>query len=226
MRILMTGATGLVGQGVLQELLAASDVEHIGVLGRHPIQHQDPRVEDLQVERFDALDAIRGQLAPWDACFYCAGAPPLGTREADYRHVTLDLTLHVARAFAQVNPESRFLYVSGAHANPASRIMMLQVKGETEDALQALPITTVMLRPGGIQPVHGERSSHALLRPLYAVGGPLMGLGVRLLPSVVTTTAAVGRALLQLARIPDPPLIVENLQINRLATEYNGTGTP
>lgn len=225
MRILMTGATGLVGQGVLQELLAAADVEHIGVLGRHPLRHPDPRVEDLQVARFDALEGISSQLAPWDACFYCAGAPPLGTRETMYRHVTLDLTLHVARAFADANPASRFLYISGAHADPGSRIMMLRVKGEAEAALQVLPITTVMLRPGGIQPVHGERSSHALLRPVYAVGNPLMGLGVRLLPGMLTTTAAVGRALLQLARMPDVPAIVENLQINRMAAAHPGSGT-
>lgn len=216
MRILMTGATGLVGQGVLKEILATTGVDRVGVLGRHPIQHPDPRVEDLQVASFDALEDVHANLAPWDACFYCAGAPPLGFAEAAYRHVTLDLTLHVARTFADLNPSGRFLYVSGAHANPNSRIMQMRVKGDTESALHALPITAVMLRPGGIQPVHGERSSHALLRRVYALGGPLMGLGVRFLPSVMTTTAAVGRSMLQLARMPDPPTAVDNLEINEL----------
>lgn len=217
MRILMTGATGLVGQGVLHEMLAHPVVTRIGVLGRRAISNDDPRVEGLLVERFDALDAVSDRLGPWDACFYCAGAPPLGAPQARYRHVTLDLTLHVANEFALRNPQGRFLYVSGAHADPASRVMPLRIKGEIETALQALPITSVMLRPGGIQPVHGERSPHAWMRPMYALAGPFMGLGVRLLPGVMTTTGAVGRALLALAQMPDPPDVVENAGINRLA---------
>lgn len=219
MRILITGATGLVGQGVLREALAHPNVSRVGLLGRRDAGNGDPRVQELRVERFDVLDAVADQLAPWDTCFYCAGAPPLGTAEADYRHVTLELTLHVARAFAERNPGGRFLYVSGAHADPASRFMPLRIKGETEAALRALPVSTVMLRPGGIQPAHGERSPHAWMRPLYAVGAPFMGLGVRLLPGVMTSTAALGRALLALATMPDPPDVVENADINRMGAE-------
>ena len=219
MRILMTGATGLLGQGVLHEALANPAVSRIGVLGRRAPGSSDPRVEDLRVERFDELDAIAARLSPWDACFYCAGAPPIGTPEAEYRHVTLDLTLHVARAFADRNPGARFLYVSGAHADPTSRLMPLKVKGETEAALRTLSIRSVMLRPGGIQPAHGERSPHGWMRPMYAVGAPLMGLGVRLLPGLMTSTAAVGRAMLALASMPDPPAVVENKDINRLGTD-------
>lgn len=102
--------------------------------------------------------------------------------------------------------------------------MPLRVKGETEQALQALPIRTVMLRPGGVQPVHGERSPHAAMRPLYAIAGPLMGIGVRLAPGLMTSTAAIGRALLALARMPDPPAIVENAAINQFLARTSEGG--
>ncbi len=215
MRIVMTGATGLVGQGVLVEALAHPDVSKVAVLGRNALAHPDLRVEDLVVERFDELTPVLDRLAPFDACFYCAGAPPLGTPEDRYRHVTLELTVHVARAFAQRNPGSRLLYISGAHSDPASRVMPLRVKGETEVALRALPISTVMLRPGGIAPAHGERSPHAWMRPFYRLAAPVMGLGVRLLPRQMTSTANVGRAMLALAAAAAPPSVVENDGINQ-----------
>lgn len=218
MRILIAGATGLVGQGVLHEVLAHPGVDRIGLLGRRGSGCTDPRAEDLLVPAFDALEPVAERLGGWDACFYCAGAPPIGTPEADYRHVTVDLTLQVARAYAERNPRGRFLYVSGAHADPGSRFMPMRIKGDAEAALQALPITTVMLRPGGIQPAHGERSPHAWMRPFYTLGAPLMGVGVRLLPTVMTSTAAVGRAMLALAAMPTPPAIVENADINRIGT--------
>ncbi|HJR73359.1 MAG TPA: NAD-dependent epimerase/dehydratase family protein [Luteimonas sp.] len=219
MRVLIAGATGLVGQGVLEETLADPSVEKIALLLRHAVDREDARLQPLIVADFADLSAVETRMAPYDACFYCAGATPVGTPENEYRRVTLDLTLHVARTYAQRNPKGRFLYVSGAGSNPDSRIMQLRIKGETEQALRSLPIATTMLRTGGIQPVHGETSPHAWLKPLYAIGGPLMGLGVRMAPAVLTTTAAVGRAMLALAKMADPPPVVENAEINRLGAD-------
>jgi uncharacterized protein YbjT (DUF2867 family) len=226
MRILITGATGLVGQGVLRECLRAPDVEHVVALGRHPTGVQAARLEDLLCPDFAQVETLGDRLASFDACLYCAGAPLVGITAEAYRHVTLTLTLKVAEAFARHNPNGRFLYISGAYSDPGSRMMVASIKGETERALAALPITTVMLRPGGIRPVEGVRSSHKPLDLLYRLGSPVLAVAVRLLPGQMTTTARVGRAMLALARDPLPPAVVENDEINRLGREPSPEAGP
>ncbi len=216
MRILIIGATGLVGQGVLRECLLDSRVTKVVSLSRRASGHPSEKFNELVHVDFSDLRAIEHFLQPFDACLYCAGAPPIGTPTAVYRQVTLDLTTSVAQTLARLNPGLRFVYVSGAHADPDSRFMPLRVKGETERALAALPMRAVMLRPGGIQPVHGVRSPHRALAAAYAVGGPFMGVGVRLLPNLLTTTERVGRAMLALVAQDNPPAVVENAEINRL----------
>ena len=216
MRILLTGATGLVGQGVLRECLRAGDVSHVAALGRRPSGQPDPKLEDIVVADFADLRAVEERLHPFDGCLYCAGTLPLGQSEAEFRHVTLDLTLNVARTLARLDPQLTLIYVSGAASDASSHLMPLRVKGETERALAALPIRTVMLRPGAIQPVDGVTSPHHARAVLYGLTGPLMGLGVHVLPQVMTTTARVGRAMLELLRMDHPPAVVDNAQINRL----------
>ena len=216
MRILVVGATGLVGQGVLRTTLDDERVSRVGVLGRRPCGRRHPRLQEILVADFANLAPFHEQLQGWDACLYCAGALPIGTSEAEYRHVTVELTRNVAATLAELNPGSRFLYISGAHANPHSRIMPLRVKGEAEVALDTLPLRTVMLRPGTIRPALGERSPHRALRLMNAVAGPFMGWGMKLLPSMLTDTAHLSRAMLALAFDADPPAVVENTAINRL----------
>lgn len=216
MRILITGATGLVGQGVLRECLRADDVTEVVALGRHASGQTHAKLSDLICKDFSELGDIEDRLKPFDACLYCAGAPPIGTPEPAYRHVTQELTTHVARTLARLNPQLTFVYISGAHASPDSRLMMLRIKGQTERDLAGLPITTVMLRPGGIQPVQGVRSPHGGLDTMYKFVGPLMGLGVSAMPGLMTTTERVGRAMLAVLRKTPPPPIVENAQINTL----------
>ncbi|GAB3052577.1 NAD-dependent epimerase/dehydratase family protein [Stenotrophomonas tumulicola] len=216
MHILLTGATGLLGQGVLGACRAAPQATHITLLSRRQTGLQQAGLDELVLPDFAQAASLQMQLAGIDACFYCAGAPPIGTAEDEYRHVTLGLTLAVARAYAAANPHGRFFYISGAHSNPGSRVMPLRVKGETESALQALPITTVMLRPGGILPEAGTRSPHGVLRFFHALSKPLQGVIVKGAPGVATTNGTIGRAMLQLASLSTPPAVVENREINRL----------
>ncbi len=219
MRILLTGATGLVGQGVLTQCLLAEDVSHVGALGRRPSGRQHPRLEDIVAPDLADLRSVEPRLQPYDACFYCAGILPVGVSEAQFRHVTFELTLHVARTLARLNPGLLFAYVSGAMSDPASRVMPLRVKGETERALAEVPLRTVMIRPGGIRPADGVHSTHSARDVLYRLAGPLMGLGVTLAPQLMTTGENVGRAMLAVARMPQPPAVVENARINQLGRD-------
>ena len=216
MHILLTGATGLLGQGVLKACQAAPQASRITLLSRRPNSLQTADLDELVLPDFSQAATLHAQLGGIDACFYCAGAPPIGTAEGEYRHVTLELTLAVARAYAAANPHGRFFYISGAHSNPESRVMPLRIKGETESALQELPITTVMLRPGGILPDEGTRSPHGVLRFFHALANPLQDVLVKGMPAVATTNGTIGRAMLQLASVSMPPAVVENREINRL----------
>lgn len=225
MRILLTGATGLLGQGVLKVCLDDPQVAKVTALGRRSSGVDHHKFDELTVADFADLSTVEDRLHPFDACLYCAGAIPLGMAEADYRRVTLELTLNVAQTLARLNPALAFAYVSGAHSNPDSALMPLRVKGETERALAALPIRTILLRTGGIQPSQGERSPHPAMAAFYGIAAPLMGLGVRWMPGLLTSTDRVGKAMLQLLRQPDPPAIVENDAINALADAYDAAAS-
>lgn len=178
LRILLTGATGLVGQGVARACLASPQVARTAALVRGKAR-LDARIEQIVLADFQHARGVGPQLAGFDACFYCAGAPPVGTAEDEYRKVTLDATLAVAAAWAEANPDGRFLYVSGAHANPHSRIMPLRIKGETEAALAQLAVRTVMPASrrgapgdGHRHPSCGVEAAVSLWRSPDGGGGP------------------------------------------------------
>lgn len=220
MKLLLFGATGMVGQGVLREALLAPDVESVLCVVRHPTGQTHQKLRELVHEDFTQFAGVEPQLSGHDACFFCLGVSAAGLSEADYRRITYDFTLAAATTLARLNPSMSFVYVSGAGTDSTEqgRSMWARVKGETENALLRLPFRAAyMFRPAFIQPMHGETSRTPLYRALYRGTAWLFPVLRRVMPRYVTTTEEVGRAMLEVARHGTPERVVENLQIRELA---------
>lgn len=220
MNVVIFGASGMVGQGVLMECLEASDVAEVLVVGRTPCGVAHPKLSEVMHKDFLNLDAVAGRLAGMDACLYCLGVSSAGMDEARYTAITVDLTMVAARAMLAANPKAAFFYVSGAGTDSSEkgRIMWARVKGRVENQLRAMPFSqVVMFRPGFIQPINGVRSKTPIYKAFYAVTGPAFPLLEKAFPSMVTTTQRVGRAMLNAVRNGAPRQVLEGKDINALA---------
>lgn len=220
MNILLFGATGMLGQGVLRECLLAGDVERIAIVGREPLPAVPAGVTQIiKSDLFDYADVER-DLSGFDACFFCLGVSSGGMSEEAYTRITYDLTMAAAGTLAGLNPDMVFVYVSGAGTDStgSGRTMWARVKGKTENALQRLPFAAVYLfRPGAIQPLHGIRSKTRSYRILYSLTAPVLPLFRRLLPDLILTTEVIGKAMLQAARSGPGRAVLESRDINALA---------
>ncbi|SDZ52148.1 NmrA-like family protein [Variovorax sp. YR266] len=219
MKILIFGATGMVGQGVLRECLLASDVESVVAVGRNATGQQHPKLRDLVHKDMYDYSAIEPQLQGFDACFFCLGVSSVGMKEPEYKRITYDLTLAAATVLARLNPAMTFTYVTGAGTDSSERgsSMWARVKGATENALLRLPFKAAyMFRPGMIQPLHGIRSKTPLYDAAIVVLRPVLGLAHSLWPNKVTTTEKIGRAMLAVARNGAPKVLLDPADINAL----------
>ncbi|MDQ2871314.1 MAG: epimerase [Acidobacteriota bacterium] len=217
MKVLLFGASGMVGQGVLRECLLDPDVTSVLSIVRRPTGVRAPKLREIVHPDFLDFSPIESDLSGLDACFFCSGVSSSGMSERDYRLVTRDQTLAAAGTLARLNPNMTFVYVSGAgtDASEKGRTMWARVKGETENALLRLPFAAAyMFRPGLIQPLHGIRSKTRLYRILYTLLAPVLPLLRRMLPGSVTTTGQVGRAMIAVARHGRPKRILETSDIN------------
>ncbi|KWZ37979.1 semialdehyde dehydrogenase [Burkholderia savannae] len=222
MRVVLIGATGMVGQGVLRACLAAEDVAEIIVIGRRALEGGvDPRVKVFTLPDLASFRAMDDTFAGVDACFFCAGVSSFGLSEAAYRAVTYDLTLNVARELLRVSPAMTMVYVSGAGADSSEqgRSMWARVRGQIENALQRLPFRQVVIfRPSAILPESGIQSRTASYRWMYVALKPLLLLLRRISPASVLTTRAVGDAMLNAARYGVPQRVLTPAAIHRLAS--------
>jgi uncharacterized protein YbjT (DUF2867 family) len=217
--VLILGATGMIGRGVLRECLLDAGIERVTTLGRRATGQQHPKLREIVHENLFDLSAIESPLADTDACFFCLGVSAIGMTEADYTAVTHDLTLSVAATLVRVAPSSTFVYVSGAstESTERGRTMWARVKGRTENDLLRLPFKAAyMFRPGLIFPLHGIRSKTRWYQMVYTLLAPLRPVVLALFPGSVTTTEQVGRAMLTVARHGYPTRILETRDITAL----------
>jgi len=221
-KVILLGATGMVGQGVLRECLLDSEVETVLAIGRNATAQQHERLHEIVHNDLFDLSAIEGKLSGYDACFFCLGVSAVGKTEEAYRRVTYDLTISVARTLARLNPAMTFIYVSGSGTDSTERgrLMWARVKGKTENALLQMPFKAVyMFRPGYIQPLHGIRTKTRWYRAIYAVIGPLYPVWKLFFPKYVTTTECVGRAMLNVAKRGSPKSVLENQDIRSVCRD-------
>jgi uncharacterized protein YbjT (DUF2867 family) len=217
MKVILFGATGMVGQGALKACLGDPRVEQVLAVGRTPLAISHPKLRELTVASFTSFATVEAELTGYDACFYCLGVSSAGMEEAAYRRITYDFTLAAAQVLVRLNPAMRFLFISGASTDSTGngRIMWARVKGQTENALLALPFQAAyMLRPGFIQPLDGIKSKTPAYRIIYALAGFLAPLLKRLAPGAVVTTRELGHAMIELALhgYPTPRLEVRDLR--------------
>jgi uncharacterized protein YbjT (DUF2867 family) len=219
MKIILFGATGMVGQGVLRECLREPQVEKVLAVGRTATGQTSPKLTELVLMDMFDFAAIEPQLKSYDACLFCLGVSSAGMSEADYRRITFDLTLAAANTLVKLNPKMTFVYVSGqgTDSSETGRSMWARVKGATENALLALPFKAAyMFRPGIIRPLHGVRSKTPLYQGFYVALKPVLGLWQHFFPDHITTTEQMGKAMIHVVRDGAPKSLLDTRDINRL----------
>ena len=211
MKVILFGATGMVGQGVLRHCLLDPDVESVISIGRKPSGVSHPKLRDLvHPDMFD-FNVSADELAGYDTCFFCLGVSSVGMSEAEYTHLTYDLTLGWAQALVRVNPAIRFLYVSGMGTGGKS--MWARVKGRTENDLISFLPESIMIRLGALRPMHGEHSKSPGAGVLLTVLSPFWPILQWLWPNGVITTEELGRAMILAARNGGAKRVLESADL-------------
>jgi uncharacterized protein YbjT (DUF2867 family) len=211
MKVILFGATGMVGKGVLRQCLLDPDVESVLSIGRRASGVSHPKLGDLvRADMFD-FNVNADELNGYDACFFCLGVSSVRVSEAAYTHLTYDLTMGWAHALARVNPAMRFLYVSGM--GTGGKAMWARVKGRTENDLLALFPAAIMIRLGALRPMHGERSKAPGGDMLLKVLSPLWPVLQWLWPNGVITTEELGRAMILAVRRGGSKRVLESADL-------------
>jgi len=215
LNVILTGSTGMVGEGVLLACLDHPDVEKILVINRRPLGRSHPKLREIIHSDFFHLAPIEPQLAGYNACFFCLGVSSVGMKNDVYKHLTYDLTLNFAQAFARQNVDPAFCYVTGAGTDEKGRMAWARVKGATENALIRLFKRAFMFRPGFMKPTSGQHN----VNPYYKYVGWLYPISRALFPGGVCTIREVGLAMINASSKGAPEPILEVKDIVALARE-------
>ena len=218
-KVIITGSTGMVGKGVLLECLESDQISEVLLVNRHPIGMQHPKMREVILADFRKAEEIREEMSGYDACFYCMGVSAVGMNEFDYSWMTYDTTESFARTLHALNPEMTFIYVSGTGTDSTEkgRVMWARVKGRTENMVFAQGFKQALaFRPGVIIPEKGIRSRTRWYNLLYDLTRPFFGLLKR--SDSITTTTRVGKAMIRALFHPPAKKVLENRDINQLAS--------
>lgn len=213
MKLILTGATGYVGEGVLLECLAHPGVEQVLVVGRRTCGRQHAKLRELLVKDFFSLDAHLEELRGHDGCFFCAGVSSIGKDEAEFTRLAYDTTLAFAKAVHAASPQATFIYVSGGGTDSTEkgRLMWARVKGRTENELARMGFGQQFnFRPGIMTITAGMRNPKWWMRLLVPVSAVLM-------PRITCTMKQVGLAMINSVAKGYPANVVEVKDIKRLA---------
>ncbi|AZB18089.1 NAD-dependent epimerase/dehydratase family protein [Chryseobacterium indologenes] len=212
-KIILTGATGMVGEGVLMECLENPNVSEILSISRKPSGKTHPKLKEYIISDFLSMDFNDEAIKGYDACFFCAGVSSVGMNEEEYTRITYDTTIHFAGAVLNQNPEMIFNYVSGAHTDrtESGKVMWARVKGRTENALKKMNFKAVYnFRPGFMKPVEGQSNVKWFFKP-FIWFFPVF------LPSKSLTLHEVGRAMINAVQKGYPTSTLEIRDIKNLA---------
>ncbi len=213
--VIVTGTTGMVGEGVLLECLAHPDVKQVLSVVRKPSGLKHPKLKELAISDFMKPEGFRNQLAGYDACFYCAGITSIGASEADYTRITYDTTIKFARVLNEVNKNMVFCYISGAMTDSTEkgRLMWARVKGRTENELMRIFFKRAYnFRPGFIQPAEGQQK----LKPFYKVIGVFYPVIRFLFPRSFITMQELGQAMINSVLMGYEKQVLEIQDIKKL----------
>jgi len=219
LKVILFGATGMIGSGVLQTCLDDPGVKKALVLGRSACGRTHPKLKEILHQDFFDLKPLAKSVKGYNACLFPLGVTSVGMSEDRYTRITYDLTLAVAQALLNANPGMSFCYVSGKSTDSSETgpVMWARVKGRIENKLLSMDFRPpVMLRPGAIIPMEGVRSKTGWYQAFYTVFTPLLRLLLPVLPGSITTSERVGRAMLLAARGAARMKIMESVDINRL----------
>jgi uncharacterized protein YbjT (DUF2867 family) len=220
MKVVLFGATGMVGQGVLLECLRDADVELAVTVGRTATGIADAKLQEIVHTDMSNLSGIEDRLKGLDACFYCLGVSSAGMTEEQYTRLTYQFTLTAGEMLSRLNPGMTFIYVSGSGTDSTERgrMMWARVKGRTENSLLKLPLKAYMFRPGFIEPLDGIKSKTRSYRLFYVVLKPILPLLRRMLPNQVLSTREIGRAMLAVAKRGYAKSVLETQDIRAAVT--------